>query len=159
VAEWASLRGGASKHRRGRLCRLHARDWDWWRGSDGAGWRPPTHAIAGYVTMGLRQTMGEQGYPTGVAGVAEERARCSAERSCCRPQARWCLSHFTVGEEGDVAGAMAPLSHVRCEGSDGDHGGRTGRGPDAGWVSDACGERVGWRMVAHDVPPFCEVPE
>jgi hypothetical protein len=119
----------------------------------------PEANTARYVAMGPRQTMGEQGYPTGVAGVAEERGRCSAERSCCRPQARRCLSHFTVGEEGDVAGAMAPLSHVRCEGSDGDHGGRTGRGPDAGWVSDACGERVGWRMVAHDVPPFCEVPE
>ena len=113
----------------------------------------PEADTARYVTMGLRQTMGEQGYPTGVAGVAEERGRCSAERSCCRPQARRCLSHFTVGEEGDVAGAMAPLSHVRCGGSDGDHGGWTGRGPDAGGMGIGCM----WRArrvedVAHDVP-------
>ena len=113
----------------------------------------PEADTARYVTMGLRQTMGEQGYPTGVAGVAEERGRCSAERSCCRPQARRCLSHFTVGHKRVMLQARWRLSPMWALGKDGDHGGRTGRGPDAGWESDACGERVGWRMVAHDVPP------
>jgi len=91
----------------------------------------PEADTARYVTMGPRQTMGEQGYPTGVAGVAEERGRCSAERSCCRPQARWCLSHFTVGEEGDVAGAMAPLSHVGARKGWGSRRSDRTRGPDA----------------------------
>ena len=96
----------------------------------------PEADTARYVTMGLRQTMGEQGYPTGVAGVAEERGRCSAERLCCRPQARRCLSlHVTVGEEGDVAGAVAPLFHVGIAwGSR--SGGQTGDGAGTQSVSD-----------------------
>lgn len=71
-----------------------------------------------------------------MAGVAEERGRCSAERLCCRPQARRCLSlHVTVGEEGDVAGAVAPLSHVGIAwGSR--SGGQTGDGAGTQSVSD-----------------------
>jgi len=88
----------------------------------------PEANTARYVTMGPRQTMGEQGYPTGVAGVAEERGRCSAERSCCRPQARRCLSHFTVGHKRVMLQARWRLSPMWALGKDGDHGGRTGPG-------------------------------
>jgi hypothetical protein len=77
----------------------------------------PEANTARYVAMGPRQTMGEQGYPTGVAGVAEERGRCSAERSCCRPQARRCLSHFTVGHKRVMLQArwrLSPMCDVRA---------------------------------------------
>lgn len=61
-------------------------------------------------------------------------------------------SFYGRSQEGDVAGAMAPLSHV------GARMGITEVGPDPGtgrrWVSDACGERVGWRTDAHDVSHF-----